>query len=63
MRLQRLDGTNLAAGSFTIPRGKRATVTARLRRAARRGPARILARERDIDGRPKLTLARVRLRP
>lgn len=62
LRLQRLDGTNLGAVRFAIRRGRRATVTVRLRRPARRGPARIFARERDIDGRPKLTLARVRVR-
>jgi Ca2+-binding RTX toxin-like protein len=61
VRLQRLDGTDLGAGRFAIRRGGRATVLVRLRRPAGRGVARILARERDVDGRPKLTLARVRV--
>ena len=63
LRLQLLDGTDLGAGRFAIRRGGRATVTVRLRPPVRRGLARILARERDVDGRPKLTLARVLLRP
>jgi Ca2+-binding RTX toxin-like protein len=62
VRLQRLDGTDLGAARFGIRRGGHATVAIRLRRAAPRGPAQILARERDVDGRPKLTFARVRVR-
>jgi Ca2+-binding RTX toxin-like protein len=62
LRLQRLDGTELARGRFAIRKGKRATLRLALRRPARRGAVRIVARERDTDGRPKLTVARARLR-
>jgi len=61
VRLRRLDGTVLARGRFALRKGKRATLALRLRRPAGRGGAQVLARERDTDGRPKLTLARVRL--
>jgi hypothetical protein len=40
VRLQRLDGTDLGVGRFAVRKGGRATVTVRLRRAVRRGPAR-----------------------
>ncbi|HEX5620211.1 MAG TPA: hypothetical protein VFX51_17455 [Solirubrobacteraceae bacterium] len=62
LRLQRLDGTELARGRFAIRKGKRATLRLRLRRPAGHGIARIVARERDSDGRPKLTVSRARLR-
>jgi Ca2+-binding RTX toxin-like protein len=62
VRLERLDGTGLGRARFAIRRGDGARVTLKLRRAARRGPAQVLARERDLGGRPKITLARVRVR-
>jgi hypothetical protein len=62
LRLQRLDGTPLARGRFALRRGARTMLTLRLGRPAGRGAAQVLARERDTDGRLKLTLARVRLR-
>ena len=62
LRLQRLDRTELARGRFAIRKGKRATLSLRLRRSARSGPVQIFARQRDTDGRPKLTVARARLR-
>jgi Ca2+-binding RTX toxin-like protein len=62
LRLQRLDGTDLARGRFAIRKGRRAALTLRLRRSVRSGPVRVVARQRDTDGRPKLTVARARAR-
>jgi Ca2+-binding RTX toxin-like protein len=61
-RLQRFDGTLLARGRFALRRGRHATLVLGLRRPAGRGAAQVLARERDADGRAKVTLARVKLR-
>ena len=62
LRLRRPHGTSLGRAHFSIPRGRRAIVTLRLRRDARPGPALIRTRERDATGRPKHTLIPVRLR-
>jgi Ca2+-binding RTX toxin-like protein len=61
VRLQRLDGATLGRAHFAIRRGGRATVAVPLNRRVRRGAAQIRARERAADGRPKVTLLRVRL--
>jgi Ca2+-binding RTX toxin-like protein len=61
LRLQRPHGPSLGRAHFSIPRARRAILMLRLHRGVPPRAAQIITRERDATGRPKLTLAPVRL--